>query len=131
LARILFPGIDPFGLDANEVNYDYCPVNTGYGFHLPLGHAGVVSVNPATGETRYYEYGRYEDKECGNVERRKVPLSSLAAWIVLFCAAAAIVWRVIQPWIRSRTDLVFTKEVEEAKAASAHTDRLRMRCRQR
>jgi RHS repeat-associated protein len=65
--------IDPYGLDAIEVNYDYYPVNTGLGFHLPLGHAGVVSVNPATGETRYYEYGRYEDKECGNVERRKVP----------------------------------------------------------
>lgn len=65
--------VDPFGLDAIYVNYDYYPVNTGMGFHAPLGHAGVVSVDPATGRTRYYEFGRYMDKKCGNVRRRPVP----------------------------------------------------------
>jgi len=33
----------------------------------------VVSVDPKTGATRYYEFGRYTDKECGNVMRRPVP----------------------------------------------------------
>lgn len=65
--------VDPLGLDAIYLNYDYYAVNTGLGFHAPLGHAGVVSVDPATGKTRYYEFGRYTDKECGNVRRRPVP----------------------------------------------------------
>lgn len=64
---------DPFGLDSIYVHYDGYPVNTGYGFSLPLGHAAAISVNPETGGTRYYEFGRYEDKECGNVKRRPVP----------------------------------------------------------
>ena len=65
--------IDPLGLDAIDVRYDYYPVNTGYGFDLPLGHGAVVTIDPATGTTRYYEFGRYDDKKCGNVKRRKVP----------------------------------------------------------
>jgi hypothetical protein len=40
---------------------------------LPLGHSAVVSVDPATGRTRYYEFGRYTDKACGNVRRQRVP----------------------------------------------------------
>jgi uncharacterized protein RhaS with RHS repeats len=65
--------IDPLGLDAIEIRYDYYPVNTGLGFHLPLGHAGVVSIDPATGKTQYYEFGRYTDKKCGNVRHKPVP----------------------------------------------------------
>lgn len=64
---------DPYGLDAIDIRYNYYPVNTGMGFNAPLGHGGVVSVDPATGRTRYYEFGRYTDKECGNVRRRPVP----------------------------------------------------------
>jgi uncharacterized protein RhaS with RHS repeats len=64
---------DPYGLDAIEIGYDYYPVNTGLGFHAPLGHGAVVSVDPATGRTRYYEFGRYKDKNCGNVRRQPVP----------------------------------------------------------
>ncbi len=66
-------GIDPLGLDAIQINYDYYPVNTGMGFNLPLGHGAVVTVDPKTGKTRYYEFGRYTDKKCGNVRRRPVP----------------------------------------------------------
>lgn len=66
-------GIDPLGLDAIQINYDYYPVNTGMGFNLPLGHGAVVTVDPKTGKTQYYEFGRYTDKECGNVRRRPVP----------------------------------------------------------
>lgn len=64
---------DPFGLDAIEIAYDYYPVNTGLGFRLPLGHSAVISVDPSTGSTRYYEFGRYTDKVCGNVVRQWVP----------------------------------------------------------
>ncbi|WP_176203180.1 RHS repeat-associated core domain-containing protein, partial [Salmonella enterica] len=66
-------GIDPLGLDAIQINYDYYPVNTGMGFNLPLGHGAVVTVDPKTGKTQYYEFGRYTDKKCGNVRRRPVP----------------------------------------------------------
>jgi uncharacterized protein RhaS with RHS repeats len=65
--------VDPQGLDAIQINYDYYPVNTGLGFHLPLGHGAVVAVDPATGNTQSYEFGRYTDKECGNVRRKPVP----------------------------------------------------------
>ena len=65
--------VDPFGLDAIYINYDGYPVNTGYGFYLPLGHAGVVAVDPKTGETRYFEFGRYDNEQCGKVRAPKVP----------------------------------------------------------
>jgi RHS repeat-associated protein len=66
-------GVDPYGLDAAWIHYDFYRVNTGLGFHAPLGPAAVVSIDPATGKTRYYEFGRYTDKQCGNVRRRPVP----------------------------------------------------------
>jgi len=65
--------VDPTGLDAIQINFDWYPVDTGYGFYMPLGHGAVISVDPTTGKTRYYEFGRYRDKKCGNVERRRVP----------------------------------------------------------
>jgi RHS repeat-associated protein len=65
--------LDPHGLDAIDINYDSYPVNTGLGFNLPLGHGAVVAVDPLTGATRYYEFGRYSDKKCGNVVRRPIP----------------------------------------------------------
>ncbi len=52
--------IDPLGLDAIYVNYDYYPVSTPVG-QLPLGHGAVVAVDPNTGHTQYYEFGRYGD----------------------------------------------------------------------
>jgi RHS repeat-associated protein len=65
--------VDPDGLDAIYVHYDYYPVNTGYGFHLPLGHAGVVAVDPTTGKTRYFEFGRYDNQQCGKVRSQGIP----------------------------------------------------------
>jgi len=34
-------------------------------------------------------------------------LERVALWIVIACGVAAVVWRVIQPWIRTPVDLVF------------------------
>ena len=54
--------VDPKGLDAIYINYDYYPVTTPVG-KLPLGHGGVVAVDPKTGMTKYYEFGRYGDPQ--------------------------------------------------------------------
>jgi len=64
--------VDLFGEDAIRVIYSGYLVDTGFGFHLPLGHAAVIAVNPETGYTRYYEYGRYGGN-FGRVMRRSVP----------------------------------------------------------
>jgi RHS repeat-associated protein len=64
--------IDPRGLDGIYINYNWYPVNTGYGFSLPLGHGAVIAVNPDTGTTKYFEYGRY-DSNFGQVKQRTVP----------------------------------------------------------
>ncbi|MFO1464926.1 MAG: RHS repeat-associated core domain-containing protein [Steroidobacteraceae bacterium] len=64
---------DPSGLDGCYVEFsDYPIVIPNTKISLPLGHAGVVAYDPATGATRYYEYGRYETDN-GEVERRYVP----------------------------------------------------------
>jgi RHS repeat-associated protein len=64
--------IDPLGLDGIYVSYRGYPVNTGYGFKLPLGHAAVIAVDPETGTTKYYEYGRYGG-DFGKVRNQWVP----------------------------------------------------------
>jgi len=64
--------IDPLGLDGIYVHFDGYPINTGFGFNASLGHAGVVALDPATGSTRYYEYGRYGG-DFGDVKRRTIP----------------------------------------------------------
>jgi hypothetical protein len=38
-----------------------------------LGHAGILLINPNTGLTRYYEYGRYDEANRGIVRNRVVP----------------------------------------------------------
>ena len=58
--------IDPWGLDAIYINYDYYPVSTPVG-KIPLGHAAVVAVDPDTGVTKYYEFGRYDTENRGIV----------------------------------------------------------------
>jgi len=52
--------VDPLGRDAIYINYDYYPISTPIG-NLPLGHGAVVAVDPETGTTKYYEFGRYGD----------------------------------------------------------------------
>ena len=64
---------DPLGLDAIYINYDYYPVHVGGSLRLPLGHAGVVAVDPNTGFTRYFEYGRYDPANLGTVRSFPIP----------------------------------------------------------
>ena len=53
---------DTYGLDAIYINYDYYPVSTPVG-KLPLGHGAIVAVDLGTGNTRYYEFGRYGEPQ--------------------------------------------------------------------
>ncbi len=53
--------VDLSGLDAIYIHYDDYPVTTPIG-KLSLGHGAVVAVDPKTGLTKYYEFGRYGDK---------------------------------------------------------------------
>ena len=57
--------------DGIQITYSGYPITTPAG-ELPLGHAAVVAVDPETGTTRYYEYGRY-DGDFGKVKRRTIP----------------------------------------------------------
>src|SRR5262249_9533390 len=61
---------DPAGLAAIYVRYNFYPIDVG-GFHVPLLHSAVITVGQ-TGQTRYYEYGRYGGS-FGRVRRRFVP----------------------------------------------------------
>jgi uncharacterized protein RhaS with RHS repeats len=76
--------IDPTGNDGIVINYDYYPVTVSDGFHIPiinvdtgkikmpLGHGAAIAVDPETGRTTYFEYGRY-DSDFGDVHQRPVP----------------------------------------------------------
>nr|ART38311.1 G285 [uncultured bacterium] len=57
---------DPLGLDAIFVHYVGYPVAVPGNMSVPAGHSGVIAVDPPTGKTQYYEFGRYGGK-CGNV----------------------------------------------------------------
>ncbi|GEM_PF-6532488 len=69
LRRDHFQGRD--GGYVYEIDYLHYPVSTGFGFKLPLGHAGVLTIDP-DGSTRYFEYGRYSTS-FGRVRRRRIP----------------------------------------------------------
>ncbi|WP_233842105.1 RHS repeat-associated core domain-containing protein [Dyella sp. 2HG41-7] len=76
---------DPLGFGACTVLYPDYPIDTGFGFrssHLG-GHGAILSFD-SSGETQYYEYGRYSpadpgvigaklSQEDGNVRRGPVP----------------------------------------------------------
>ena len=65
--------IDPDGKAAIVVVYTDYKISVG-GERVPfLGHAGVVIVDDNTGGTRYYEYGRYDAANLGEVRRRSIP----------------------------------------------------------
>jgi RHS repeat-associated protein len=67
--------VDPDGRDAIYIEYPDYSVNTGFGFNAPLGHAAVIAIDPKTGTTKYFEYGRY-DSDFGQVKGppdRRVP----------------------------------------------------------
>ncbi len=70
--------IDPDGKDAISVHYRYYMVDTGAKFmgkpiKLPLGHAAVIAVDPTSGLTKYFEYGRYDRAGFGVVQNPGVP----------------------------------------------------------
>jgi RHS repeat-associated protein len=57
-------GSDPSGLDGIFVSFVGYSVDTGArsfggGISLPLGHAGVIAVDPQTGDTMYFDFGLY------------------------------------------------------------------------
>ncbi|MEW6110401.1 MAG: RHS repeat-associated core domain-containing protein [Nitrospirota bacterium] len=69
--------MDPDGRDAIRVQYIGYMVDTGVKFRgkpikLPLGHAAVIAVDPTSGETKYYEYGRY-GSDFGRARNKPVP----------------------------------------------------------
>jgi RHS repeat-associated protein len=51
--------VDPLGLDGMAVYFSGYQVDTGMGFSLPLGHAGVVAIDKNSGATQYFDFGRY------------------------------------------------------------------------
>ncbi|WP_157779774.1 hypothetical protein [Celeribacter ethanolicus] len=63
-----------------EEHPDFGIDNEGH-YNIPLGHAGIVLVQGGTGQTRYYEYGRYsrdsEGNHIGSVRNVSVPNLSL------------------------------------------------------
>jgi len=64
---------DPQGLDAIRITYNRYPIQTPIGT-LPLGHGAIIAVDPKTGTTRYYEYGRYDPPaNFGVVQNPKIP----------------------------------------------------------
>ena len=68
--------VDPLGLAGCIVGWYGYPISIpGIKEPVPLVHAGVLSYND-TGQTRYYEYGRYGDN-FGAVRRQPVPDISL------------------------------------------------------
>jgi RHS repeat-associated protein len=57
---------DLLGLDGVYVQFDGYQVDTGLGFSLPFGHAGVIAIDETTGQGSYFDFGRYGG-EFGNV----------------------------------------------------------------
>jgi len=51
--------VDPAGLAGTAVYFSGYQVDTGMGFSLPLGHAGVIAIDNKTGATQYFDFGRY------------------------------------------------------------------------
>ena len=58
---------DPNGLDSVMVVYPDYWVDTGRGFKMQWGHAGLLTINNQNGTTKYYEYGRYNGDLQGHV----------------------------------------------------------------
>ena len=75
---------DPDGRAAVGITFERYQVDTGLGFKLPLGHAGVLTIDDKSGRTSYFEFGRYDPKGAsvigaklpqneGNVRKVDVP----------------------------------------------------------
>jgi RHS repeat-associated protein len=59
--------IDPAGLDAIPIVFPNYKIQTPVGRIGGLGHAGVLLIDPKSGQTKYYEYGRYDNEGRGLV----------------------------------------------------------------
>ncbi len=64
---------DPSGNDAIAIVFPDYKIATPIGKISGLGHAGILLINPRTGLTKYYEYGRYDKAGRGIVRQRRVP----------------------------------------------------------
>lgn len=56
------------------------------GFNLPLGYGAVVTLDPKTGKTQHYEFGRYTDKECGNFS---IEIAQTSTWPEVYIGVGA------------------------------------------
>lgn len=65
---------DPDGRAAVGITFEKYQVDTGLGFKLPLGHAGVLTIDDSSGRTSYFEFGRYDPKGA-SVIGEKLPQS--------------------------------------------------------
>jgi RHS repeat-associated protein len=64
---------DPDGRAAIYIAFPDYKIETSVGKLPYLGHAGVLLIDSKTGATRYYEYGRYDKAELGQVRTFSVP----------------------------------------------------------
>ncbi len=69
--------VDTSGTDAILLSYPQYRVEW-KGLHLPLGHAGVVAVNPTDGSATYYEFGLYEHSKYGMVKSQAFPANTIS-----------------------------------------------------
>ena len=65
--------VDPLGLDAIPIVFPDYKISTPAGRIGGLGHAGILLIDPQSGFTQYYEYGRYDNQpgqcDCGEVRQ--------------------------------------------------------------
>jgi RHS repeat-associated protein len=64
---------DPDGEDAVFVVFPEYNISTPLGQVSGLGHAGVLLIDNETGKTVYYEFGRYDDENIGQVRKISTP----------------------------------------------------------
>jgi len=65
--------VDPLGQDAIAIVFPDYRIATPAGRVGGLGHAGILLIDPKTGLTKYYEYGRYDALGLGEVRNKSVP----------------------------------------------------------
>ena len=65
--------VDPDGKDGILIVYPDYIINVDDHQYPYIGHAGVLLINPESGYTRYYEYGRYDKENKGVVRNVPVP----------------------------------------------------------
>jgi RHS repeat-associated protein len=69
--------VDPDGRQAYPIVFPDYQIQVGDRSVPYLGHAGILMVNPQTGYTRYYEYGRYDAEGRGIVRNKAVPNATI------------------------------------------------------